>query len=88
MYYDQLRRRIRLLQERKSGKVNVTLLYENGTEETVDSLEAVEKIANDHNIVEVKCHDEAGQSLFSAILQAEQERGGCFDALDELKDCM
>ena len=52
------------------------------------SLEAVEEIVADHNIVDVKCHDETGQSLFSAMLQAEQECGGCFEDLDELKDCM
>ena len=86
MYYDQLRRRIRLLQERKAGKVNVTLHYNDGTQETVGSLEAVEKIANDHNIVEVKCHDETGQSLFSAMLQAEQDCVGSFDNIDELTD--
>lgn len=86
MYYDQLRRRIRLLQERKTGKVNVTLHYSDGTKETMGTLEAVEKIVHDHNIVDIKCHDETGQSLFSAMLQAEQEYGEYFDDLDDLKD--
>lgn len=82
-------RRVRRLQERcHNKKTLVTLHYNDGTQMTVGSLEAVEKIANDHNIVEVKCHDETGQSLFSAMLQAEQECGGCFEDLDELKDCM
>lgn len=74
MYYDQLRRRIRLLQERKAGKVNVTLLYENGTEETVGALEAVEKIINDRTIVDIKCQGDAGQSLLWAMLQTSTER--------------
>lgn len=80
-------RRVRRLQERcYNKKTLVTLHYNDGTQETVDSLEAVEKIANDHNIVEVKCHDETGQSLFSAMLQAEQESGGSFDNIEELEE--
>ena len=86
MYYDQLKRRIRLLRERKAGKVYVTLLYDDGTEKTVGGLEAVEEIITDHSIVDVKCHDEAGQSLFSALFQAELESGDNFDSIDELTE--
>ena len=86
MYYDQLKRRIKLLQGRRGGKVNVTLLYKNGKEVTVGGLEAVEKIINDHTIVDIKCQDGSEQSLLCAMLQAEQECGGSFDNIEELEE--
>ena len=86
MYYDQLKRRVKQLLSQGTGNAKVTLLYNNGTEKTIGSIEAVEEIVTDHNIVDVKCHDEAGQSLFSAMLQTELENGGNFDSIDELQD--
>lgn len=86
MYYDQLKRRVKQLLSQGTGNAKVTLLYNNGTEKTVGSIEAVEEIVTDHNIVDVKCHDETGQSLFSAMLQTELENGGNFDSIDELQD--
>lgn len=78
-------RRVRRLQERLSVKApSVTLIYADGTERLVGSLEAVSKIVNDHSIVDIKCDGETSQSLFSVLLEAEQEYGDNFDDLEEV----
>ncbi len=76
-------RRVRLLQERLSKKnPSVTLIYDDGTERLVGSLEAVSEIIKDHSIVDIRCTGE-GQSFFSALLESEQEYGESLDDLDE-----
>lgn len=80
-------RRVRRLQEQLSAKKvhSVTLIYSDGTERLVGTLEAVSEIAKDHNIVDIKCDGETGQSFFSALLEAEQEYGDNFDDLEEVE---
>ena len=80
-------RRVRRLQKlvRAYTPSYVTLIYNDGTERCVRGLEVVCEIMKDHNIVDIKCEDETGQSLFSALLEAEQEYGDNFDDLVEVE---
>lgn len=78
-------RRVRRLQEQLSVKhPSVTLIYSDGTERLVGTLEAVSEIAKDHSIIDIKCDGETSQSFFSALLEAEQEYGDNFDDLGEV----
>lgn len=78
-------RRVRRLQERLSVEMpSVTLIYSDGSERLVGSLEAISEIVKDHNIVDIKCNAETSSSLFSILLEAEQEYGNNFDDLEEV----
>ena len=82
---NEFRRRVKRLEKLlKVRKPSVTLVYKDGREEPVRCLEAVSAIADDHRIVDIKCADSTGQSLFSVLLEAEQEYGDNFDDLEEV----
>lgn len=79
-------RRIRRLQKQLEVKTaSVTVIYNDGTARLVGCLDAFNEVLRDQRIVDIKCADETAQSFFSALLEAEQEYGGCFDDLDELR---
>lgn len=79
-------RRIRRLQKQLGiQRSSVSLIYGDGTERPVGCLEAFSEILKDSSIVNIKCTNETAQSFFSTLLEAEQEFGGCFDDLDELR---
>lgn len=83
---NEFRRRVKRLEELlKVRKPSVTLVYNDGRERLVGSLEAVSAIVNDHSIVDIKCDGETGRSLFSVMLEAEQEYGNNFDDLEEVE---
>ena len=65
-------------------KPSVTLVYNDGSERLVGSLEAVREIMIDPCIIDIKCGDMTGQSLLSVMLEAEQEYGDNFDDLEEV----
>ena len=75
---------MRIEERLKTRKPSITLIYADGSGRSVRCLEAVSAIADDHRIVDIKCADSTGQSLFSVLLEAEQEYGDNFDDLEEV----
>ena len=80
-------RRIRRLQDRlRTEQHYVRLIYVDGSEKLVCSMDAFNEILQDHSVVDVRCAGEEGQSFFTALLESEQACGGGFEDLAELQE--
>ena len=65
---DFLRRIRRLRKQIEADEPSmVTLIYSDGTERTMDGLEAFREICTNKAVVEARCQDEQDQSFFDAL---------------------